>query len=191
MEPVYEDFKKVAESFVCSACGYRYPSREKTPFLDAGGRPQVFSEADKPQAAKVFHSDERRRSCAWCRNFIINPFYQRCGLNNRTVEATDICARFAAKADQPAETAPSAASSAASSRFDALFHKDPPAKPAVQEPAPLPIPPPPAPLPPLPSTPPATPKPASKATKVKPTATKPAKKKAAPKTAAKPRKKVE
>ncbi|MFZ4394866.1 MAG: hypothetical protein ACOYOU_04480 [Kiritimatiellia bacterium] len=138
MEPVYEDFKKIAEPFVCSACGYRYPSREKTPFLDAGGRPLVFSEADKPTAAKVFQSEERRRSCAWCRNFIVNPFYQRCGLNNRTVEATDICARFTAKAEQPAEAAKSSTSTASSSRFDALFHTDPPAEPATREPTPPP-----------------------------------------------------
>ena len=121
-EPVYEDFKKVAETFVCTACGHRYPSREKTPFVDTDGRPRIFSEADKPSAVKVFKSEERRRSCAWCRHFIVNPFYQRCGLNNREVAATDVCARFTAKPEQAAEAAGS--SSAAISRFDALFGKD-------------------------------------------------------------------
>jgi len=125
-EPVYEDFKKVAETFVCTACGYRYSSREKTPFVDAEGRPRVFSDADKPAAVKVFKSDERRRSCAWCRFFIVNPFSQRCGLNNRLVEATDVCARFAAKPDQPVEAAERGAGDAGS-RFDALFQKEAPA----------------------------------------------------------------
>ena len=133
-EPVYEDFKKVAEAFVCTACGHRYESRASTPFVDAEGRPRVFSEADKPAAVKVFKSDERRRSCAWCRYFIVNPFSQRCGLNNRTVDATDVCARFTAKPDQPAAAAGGSAS-AAGSRFDALFGKDATATPAESAPA--------------------------------------------------------
>ena len=132
-EPVYEDFKKVAETFVCSACGHRYPSREATPFVDADGRPRVFSDADKPAAVKIFKSDERRRSCAWCRHFIVNPFSQRCGLNNRQVDATDVCARFAAKPDQSSGAAERSAGNAGS-RFDALFGKEAPAAPAESAP---------------------------------------------------------
>jgi hypothetical protein len=138
-EPVYEDFKKVAETFVCTACGYRYPSREKTPFVDANGRPRVFSDADKPAAVKVFQADERRRSCTWCRFFIVNPFSQRCGLNNREVEATDVCARFAAKPDEPADSG-QRSTSAAGSRFDALFQQGAPAPAAAVAPAPAPAP---------------------------------------------------
>ena len=122
-EPVYEDFKKVAETYVCSSCGHRYPSREKTPFVEADGRPKVFVDADKPVAAKVFKADERRRSCAWCRHFITNPFCQRCGLSNREVAATDICGRFSPKPDQPTAVAATSGASTAGSRFDALFGK--------------------------------------------------------------------
>ena len=128
MEPVYEDFKKVGETFVCSACGHRYPARDKTPFVDAEGRPRVFTETDKPAVAKVFKSDERRRSCAWCRHFIVNPFRQRCGLNNREVEATDICGRFLPKPDLAKETG--GGTSGAGSRFEALFGE-------VEKPAPV------------------------------------------------------
>ena len=130
-EPVYENFRKVSETFVCTACGHCYPSREATPFVDTSGRPQVFSEADKPSAVKVFQASERRRSCAWCRHFIVNPFRQRCGLNNREVEATDLCARFSAKPDEPAADAPKSPSSDAGSRFDALFAKEAPPSPAA------------------------------------------------------------
>lgn len=136
-EPVYEDFKKIAETFVCTACGHRYASREQTPFVDADGRPRVFSEADKPEAVKVFQADERRRSCAWCRYFIVNPFSQRCGLNNRQVDATDICARFAAKPDQPSGATERSAGNVVS-RFDALFGKEAPAAPAESAPRDLP-----------------------------------------------------
>jgi hypothetical protein len=139
-EPVYEDFKKVAEAFVCTACGHRYPSRDKTPFVDANGRPRVFSDADKPSAVKVFADGERRRSCAWCRHFIVNPFYQRCGLNNREVEATDVCARFSAKPDMAAPgsaSAPATTTTGAASRFDALFKDPAPAAPTPAAPSPV------------------------------------------------------
>ena len=132
-EPVYEDFKKTAETFVCSACGHRYPSRDKTPFVDADGRPRVFSDADKPVAAKVFKSDERRRSCAWCRYFIVNPFCQRCGLSNRLAEATDVCARFQAKPEPPVETIANKIIDA-NRRFEALFKDELPAPPVPTTP---------------------------------------------------------
>ena len=144
-EPVYEDFKKVSESFVCTACGHRYPSREKTPFVDPDGRPRVFSEADRPEVVKVFKSDERRRSCAWCRLFIVNPFSQRCGLNNREVQATDVCARFTPKPEPSTDAGKSSATSA-SSRFDALFAKETPAAaPVIPPPPPVVFAPPPEP----------------------------------------------
>ncbi len=181
-EPVYEDFKKISESFVCTACGHRYASASQTPFVQADGRPRVFTETDKPAAVRVFHSDERRRSCLWCRHYIVNPFHQRCGLNNREVAATDICARFTAK-PEPA-TKERVSESAAHSRFEALFHKETPpatATPAATpapapaaKPAPAPVPAPaPAPAPaPVPAPAPApdpTPAPAPAAAKRRPT----------------------
>ena len=145
-EPVYEDFKKVAEAFVCTACGYRYPSREKTPFVEAAGRPRVFSDADKPAAVKVFQAGERRRTCGWCRHFIVNPFLQRCGLNNREIEATDVCARFSFRPEKATDAAAAPPASAAAKRFDALFGPGipaaPPGAPPVAEPPPAVKPPP-------------------------------------------------
>jgi hypothetical protein len=120
-EPVYEDFKKVSEAFVCTGCGHRYPTRAETPFVQADGRPRVFSEADRPAAVRVFRDSERRRCCGWCRHFVVNPFNQRCGLTNRVMEATDVCLRFAAKPDQAEEDG--AAANDAAGRFNALFDK--------------------------------------------------------------------
>ena len=125
-EPVYEGFRKTGESCVCTACGHRYSSREETPFVEADSRPKVFTAGDKPAAVKVFRASERRRSCAWCRHFIVNPFSQRCGASNREVEATDLCARFAARPE--AEATDDEAASAPSDvedRLDALFKKKP------------------------------------------------------------------
>jgi len=55
--------------------------------------------------------------------FIVNPFSQRCGLGNREVQATDVCARFTAKPDPAADAGKNGAGDA-SSRFDALFGKE-------------------------------------------------------------------
>lgn len=128
-EPVYEEFRKVAETFVCTACGHRYATREQTPFVSAAdSRPAVFTDADKPEAVRVFRSDERRRSCAWCRHFIVNPFCQRCGITNREVEATDVCARFSAKPESPEKPAAPAPGTEKTRRFDALFGDEEPAR---------------------------------------------------------------
>ncbi|NLL84390.1 MAG: hypothetical protein GX230_09150 [Lentisphaerae bacterium] len=104
LEPLYEDFRKVGEEAICTACGHRYASPEETPFAKASSRPRVFTDADKPREIKVFSDDERRKSCAWCAHFVINPFNQRCGLTNKEVEATDLCFNFAPRKEQQEES---------------------------------------------------------------------------------------
>jgi len=122
-DPVYQEFKKVAEAFVCTDCGHRYSSRAETPFVASAGRPKVFTEADKPVAAQVFKADERRHSCAWCRHFIINPFNQRCGISNREVEATDVCDRFAAQPESGEGMPEKTVAEAPPDRLGTLFDK--------------------------------------------------------------------
>jgi len=96
-EPVYDGFKKVGESFVCTACGKQYASEEETPFVNAVAKPAFFTEADRPEKVSIFTEEERQRCCAYCREMVLNPFGQRCGLTNRFVEATDLCEKFAKK----------------------------------------------------------------------------------------------
>jgi hypothetical protein len=121
VEPVYDGFRKTGEAFVCTACGHRYATRENTPFLAADRRPRVFTDQDKPAPTRVFRDDERRKCCGWCLHFVVNPFNQRCGLTNREMQATDLCARFEAR---PAEEAP-APPAKPLSPLDALFEKGP------------------------------------------------------------------
>ena len=105
-EPVYDGFKKTGEAFICTACGARYASAAETPFAHTASRPRVFTEADKPHMPSVFSDDERQRSCAWCKHFVVNPFSPRCGLANKETQATDLCVRFEKKEqkeDSPAE----------------------------------------------------------------------------------------
>ncbi|MDD4102042.1 MAG: hypothetical protein PHU80_05350 [Kiritimatiellae bacterium] len=96
-EPVYEGFKKTGEVFICVLCGARYASADETPFAHADTRPKIFTENDKPALPAVFSDDERQRCCGWCLHFVVNPFNQRCGLNNRETQATDLCVRFEKK----------------------------------------------------------------------------------------------
>lgn len=121
LEAVYDGFRKTGEVFVCTACGHRYASREDTPFIAADSHPRVFTAQDKPDPTHVFHADERRKCCGWCLNFVVNPFNQRCGLTNRVMQATDLCARFTAKpVETPAMSTPPAKPI---SPLDALFMK--------------------------------------------------------------------
>jgi DNA-directed RNA polymerase subunit RPC12/RpoP len=106
-EAVYDGFRKTGECFVCTACGHRYASREATPFLEAAQGPALFTDADRETAPRLFRESERRRCCAYCAHRVVNPFGQRCGLDNREIESTDLCGRFerrtvTADADGPA-----------------------------------------------------------------------------------------
>jgi transcription elongation factor Elf1 len=94
VEAIYEDFKRVGESFVCTACGKRYASAEETPFAAAQVKPSVFTEADKPDIISIFGDHERQRCCAYCKHIVLNPFGQRCGVTNRFTDATDLCEHF-------------------------------------------------------------------------------------------------
>lgn len=93
-EVVYDGFRRIGERFVCTACGRRYPSREETPFVEREKTPTLFAAEDRPVKPRIFDDRERRRSCGWCRHFVVNPFGQRCGRTNRETEATDLCDHF-------------------------------------------------------------------------------------------------
>lgn len=98
IEPIYDGFKKIGEAFLCTHCGHRYENEAETPFVEKDdSRPALFTDADKPKKLSIFDEEERRHSCTWCRHFVINPFTQRCGLTNKTVDATDLCVRFEPK----------------------------------------------------------------------------------------------
>lgn len=95
-EPRYEGFKKVGEIFICSACGHQYASEAEVPFKQKR-QVKVFSEADKSKTIDVFKGDPKGRNCRYCKNYIINPFTQICGITFKKVQATDTCADFEKK----------------------------------------------------------------------------------------------
>lgn len=93
MEPVYEGFKKVGETFACVSCGHIYASETEVPFK-VKCRLSVFTEADRVKQPDVFDGDEKGRNCRRCKHYVVNPFIQRCGRHHREVQATDGCGEF-------------------------------------------------------------------------------------------------
>jgi hypothetical protein len=99
--PVYDGFTRVGETLSCSGCGHEFENEDAVPFKDQP-RVQVFTEADRSASVEVFDENEARL-CRHCRNYIVNPFTQWCGLHKKEVEATDSCDRFepAAEPEEP------------------------------------------------------------------------------------------
>jgi hypothetical protein len=98
-EPLYEGFKKTGERLLCASCGVEFASEADVPYV-TDQRPELFSDADRNARVDVFKSDERGRNCRHCRHYVVNPFTQRCGLHDRVVEATDLCADFERDANE-------------------------------------------------------------------------------------------
>ena len=92
-EPIYEGFRKVGESFVCSSCGETWATEEDVPFKEKK-KSTLFSEKDLLPGVDVFEDDEKARNCRHCKHYLVNPFTQRCGLHLKEVQATDLCDDF-------------------------------------------------------------------------------------------------
>lgn len=94
--PVYDGFRKTGDALSCALCKHAFPTEADVPYKQSG-KPAVFTDADRPKAIKIFRDDEKGRMCRYCAEYVINPFLQRCGLDNRDVQATDFCDRFRPK----------------------------------------------------------------------------------------------
>ncbi len=98
--PRYDDnFRKVGERLSCVACGHVFAGEDEVPFTKRAA-PAIFDETDRPRTPRIFQEDDYGGTCLHCRNYLVNPFTQRCGLHHRVVEATDTCKQFEARADE-------------------------------------------------------------------------------------------
>lgn len=92
----YDGFTAVGETLSCALCSHEFMSEDEINFK--GSRtPQVFTEADRPRAVKVFDEEEKGKMCRYCVEYVINPFLQHCDLHRCEVEATDTCPHFRPK----------------------------------------------------------------------------------------------
>lgn len=95
-EPVYEGFTRVGERMKCAVCGHCMAAPAAPP-PPAKKVPALFADDDLPAPVKLFAEGENRTICRYCRNYLINPFKQWCGLHLKEVEATDTCGQFEAR----------------------------------------------------------------------------------------------
>lgn len=96
-EPLFDGLRKTGEVLICVSCGHRYASEAEVPFKAGPRKPAIFNEGDKRKKVEIFQAGEGSRNCRHCRNYVVNPFIQRCGLHMREVQATDCCQDFEAK----------------------------------------------------------------------------------------------
>ena len=100
--PRYDGFRRVGENLACSSCGHSFADEAEVPFKT---KPQsaLFDRSALETRPRIFKRDDARRLCRHCVHYVINPFVQRCALQQKEVEATDSCARFKPrrKPDQP------------------------------------------------------------------------------------------
>jgi hypothetical protein len=97
-KPVYEDFQKTGERLFCASCGCEFDSIEKVHFSE-GREHSLFGKEELEPAPSIFDESESIRTCRRCTHYVINPFTQRCGLHDCTVESTDTCNDFELLAD--------------------------------------------------------------------------------------------
>jgi len=90
--PLYEGLRRVGEKLSCASCGHLFEDEAAVPFKERRAV-RVFTEADKPEAVRVFEG-EQPAFCRHCRHYVVNPFTQWCGAHRREVEATETCPSF-------------------------------------------------------------------------------------------------
>ena len=94
-EAVYDGFTRVGEHLKCTVCGHLFDvPKEEAPVKKV---PAIFTDEDKSPALNIFGEGENKVICRYCKNYLVNPFKQWCGLHRKEVEATDTCPQFAAK----------------------------------------------------------------------------------------------
>ena len=93
-DPVYEGFKKTGEALSCSACGAVFASESEVSLKDRPVGPEIFTEADRTEAVRIFKDGENRGLCRYCADYVVNPFMQFCARHKKEVQSTDSCPQF-------------------------------------------------------------------------------------------------
>ncbi len=100
-EPVYEGLKKTGEELSCPACGFIFVSEAEVPFKAHAAAPNIFTDADRSKAVKVFDEGENKSICRYCADYVVNPFMQFCSRHKKEVQATDGCPQFSSAPEKP------------------------------------------------------------------------------------------
>lgn len=97
---ILDGWKKVGDFLACSACG------EKIADLDTDGeaatngkKAGLLSLLDVQEEKKIdfLATDDEKKFCRDCENFISHPFLNRCALHEKNVEPMNDCVQFKRK----------------------------------------------------------------------------------------------
>ncbi|MDO9541930.1 MAG: hypothetical protein Q7J98_06365 [Kiritimatiellia bacterium] len=91
--PSYDGFRRVGEKLLCSSCGHSFADEAEVPFKTKQ-QSALFDRSELEPRPRIFRDDDAMRLCRHCAHYVVNPFIQRCALQQKEVEATDSCARF-------------------------------------------------------------------------------------------------
>ena len=104
---IMDGWTKKGEVFVCSACGVELGTAEVADKPSGGWASTKSSDALKAAASalslevedkkRLSATDEEKRFCRDCVNFVSHPFLSRCELHGKDVNPMDDCADFAPK----------------------------------------------------------------------------------------------
>src|SRR5574341_966135 len=84
IEKVFDDsFNLIGEKKFCSFCKYEF-GMEEIPYIQT-------------KSQKIFDPQAERRICLYCKNYVVNPWTQKCMLWQKEVTATDTCEKFERK----------------------------------------------------------------------------------------------
>jgi len=103
---IMNEWRKDGDFLACSACG------EKIGHLDAGSRASEgkkmallsLLDAEEEKKLEFSASDDEKRFCRDCGNFISHPFLSRCALHKKNVEPMDDCIQFKRKMERENES---------------------------------------------------------------------------------------
>lgn len=94
------DWKKTGDILACSSCSkticeYTVPVADKDKPKDVKkSKLMSLLGTEEEKKLKIETSDDEKRFCRDCVNFICHPFLSRCCLHNKNVEPMDDCPEF-------------------------------------------------------------------------------------------------
>ncbi|MBI1870089.1 MAG: hypothetical protein HYS07_02730 [Chlamydiae bacterium] len=84
IEKIFDDhFNLTGEKKSCSFCHFEFQE---------GELPVI-----QPKTQKIFDTNAERHICKNCKNYVVNPWTQKCAIWNKDVTGTDSCEKFEQK----------------------------------------------------------------------------------------------
>lgn len=102
---ILDGWKKVGDFLACSACGEKIADLDAVVAVSNEKKAGLLSLLDVQEEKRLEFSatDEEKKFCRDCGNFISHPFLSRCAFHKKNVEPMDDCAQFKRKKERDNE----------------------------------------------------------------------------------------